>query len=128
MQYQWYYNGQAIEGATSNTYSIGNLQFTNAGAYNVVVTSSLGSVTNAAYQVVVNPANIRLGMFAGVVIDGTVGNAFAIQSCTNLNVTNQWVIETNLTLTQPEQIWFDAAADSTQQLVPKKFYRVMALP
>ena len=128
LQYQWYFNGQAIDGATSNTYSIGNLQFTNAGAYNVVVTSSLGSVTNAAYQVVVNPANIRLGMFAGVVIDGTVGNAFAIQSCTNLNVTNQWVTETNLTLTQPEQIWFDAAADSTQQLVPKKFYRVMALP
>jgi hypothetical protein len=41
--YQWYFNGLALAGATSNSFSFGAIQFTNAGLYSVVVSSSLGS-------------------------------------------------------------------------------------
>lgn len=126
LSYQWYFDGAAISGATSNTYTLGDIQFTNAGLYSVVVSSPDGSVTNAAYQVVVNPANIGIGTFPGVYITGTVGYSYTIQSTTNLADTNSWVTQTNLTLTSAMQIWFDGSSDLTQPQNPRKFYRILA--
>ena len=53
LSYQWYFNGSPIPGAIGSGYGLGPIQFTNAGLYSVVVSSSYGSVTNQAYQVVV---------------------------------------------------------------------------
>ena len=127
LQYQWYYNGQAISGATSNSFRFESIQFTNAGFYSVVVSSSLGSVTNTPYQVVVNPADVGLGLFPGVIITGTIDYNYAIQGSTDLRDTNAWVTLTNLTLTQPVQIWSDYTADTTQPGNPRKYYRVRAI-
>jgi Concanavalin A-like lectin/glucanases superfamily len=124
--YQWYFNGQTIAGATSNSYTIPTIQFTNAGFYSVVVSSSLGSVTNTPYQVVVNPANVSLGLYPGITVSGTVGYTYTIQGTTDLSDTNAWVTLANLTLTQPVQIWSDYTADTTQSQNPRKFYRVVA--
>ena len=124
--YQWYFNGQTIAGATSNSYTIPTIQFTNAGLYSVVVSSSLGSVTNTPYQVVVNPANISLGLYPGVRVSGTIGYTYTIEGSTDLSDTNAWVPLGNLTLTQPVQIWIDYTADTTQPQNPRKFYRVVA--
>jgi len=124
--YQWYFNGEAIAGATSNHYTIATIQFTNAGDYSVVVSSSLGSVTNTPYQVVVNPAYVSLELCPKVVIQGTVGYRYSIQSSTNLSNTNSWVVETNLTLIQPIQNWYDDAVDTSRATSPRKFYRVTA--
>ena len=124
--YQWYFNGLALSGATSNSFSLGAIQFTNAGLYSVVVSSSLGSATNTPYQVVVNPANISLELCPKVVIQGTVGYSYAIQSTTDLANTNSWVVETNLTLSQPLQNWHDDAVDIGKPNNPHKFYRVTA--
>ena len=44
--YQWYFNGNIFNGATSNTLSLANVQTTDAGDYTVVVSNSLGSVTS----------------------------------------------------------------------------------
>ena len=90
----------------------------------MVVSSLYGSVTNTPEQVVVNPANISLGLFAGVIIQGTIGYNYIIQSTTNLNNPNSWNTLTNLTLTSPVQIWNDDSTDV--HLGPQKFYRVMA--
>jgi hypothetical protein len=92
----------------------------------VVVSSSLGSVTNAPYQVVVNPANVSLGLFAGVIIQGTVGNNYSIQGSTNLSDPNSWITLTNITLTSPVQIWNDNSSDVHNPSVPQKFYQVIA--
>ena len=127
LSYQWYYNGQAISGATSNSFRFESIQFTNAGFYSVVVSSSLGSVTNTPYQVVVNPADVGLGLFPGVIITGTIDYNYAIQGSTDLRDTNAWVTLTNLTLTQPVQIWSDYTADTTQPGNPRKYYRVRAI-
>ena len=125
LSYKWYFNGAALDGATNATLLLDAIQFTNAGLYSVVVSSSLGSVTNAAYQVVVNPANVSLGLFAGVIIQGTVGYNYTIQSTTNLANTNAWVTLTNVTLTSPVQIWNDNSSDVHNPNCPQKFYQVL---
>ena len=124
LAYQWYFNGTAISGATSSNLALSDIQFTNAGLYSVVVSNPYGSVTNTPEQVVVNPANISLGIFAGVIIQGTVGYHYTIQSTTDLSNTNSWNTLTNLTLTSPVQIWNDDSADV--HLGSQKLYRVLA--
>jgi Concanavalin A-like lectin/glucanases superfamily/Immunoglobulin domain/Immunoglobulin I-set domain len=126
LSYQWYFNGVAIDGATASTLPLGAIQFTNAGQYSVVVSSGLGSVTNAPYQVVVNPANVSVAICPNVVIQGTVGYSYVIQSTTDLSNTNSWMVETNITLTQPIQFWDDTAVDTSKSGNSHKFYRLVA--
>jgi hypothetical protein len=72
--YQWYFNGSAISGATSASYSIAQSRVANRGSYTVVVTNSAGSVTsggaaltvnvpapNGAYQTYCTDPNVRSG-------------------------------------------------------------------
>ena len=44
--YQWYFNGTAINNATSSTLTIASAQAANAGDYTVVVSNALGSITS----------------------------------------------------------------------------------
>ncbi len=125
LSYQWFDNGNAIDSATNSTLTLSNIQFTNAGLYSVVVSSALGSVTNTPNQVIVNPANVGVQLCPNVVIQGTVGYNFIIQSTTNLADTNSWITQANLTLTQPVQFWDDTNTDVNQPSNPRKFYRVL---
>ena len=101
------------------------IQFTNAGLYTVVVSSALGSVTNTPEQVVVNPAGVSLGLYPGVTISGTVGYTYIIQRNANLANPNGWVTVTNLTLTQPVQIWADTSINTTLPTNQYQFYQVL---
>ena len=44
--YQWNFNGVPLSGATNSTLILPNVQVTNAGSYNVVVSNSLATVTS----------------------------------------------------------------------------------
>ena len=125
LDYQWYFNGQSISGANSSSYDFNNIQFTNGGLYSVVVSSAYGSVTNAAYQVVVNPSNVALALRPDVIIQGTVGYSYTIESNTNLSNANSWTVETNITLTSPTFEWIDYNADTSKPTNPQKFYQVL---
>ena len=125
LTYQWYKNGVAVAGGTNAVLELDDIQFTNAGLYSVVVSSGYGSVTNSPYEVVVNPANVSIKICPDVVIQGTVGYSYVIQSTTNLGDANSWLLETNLTLTSPVQNWNDNNTDTTQPNNPHKFYRVV---
>lgn len=126
LSYQWYLNGAAIPNATNSICDLSAIQFSNAGLYSVVVSSAYGSVTNTAYQVVVNPAGIALGLFPGVYITGTAGYSYTIQSTTNLADTNAWETVTNITIPTASYLWVDTATDTTLSPNSKKFYRVIA--
>jgi hypothetical protein len=125
LNYQWMLNGVPLAGATGATLNFTSIQFTNAGLYSVVVSSLYGSITNAAYQVVVNPANISLGLYPGVTISGVAGYSYIIQSSTNLGNTNGWVTQTNLTLTQPVQLWIDTTVNASLPNNPQYFYQIL---
>jgi len=51
--YQWFFNGQAIAGATNASYSIASAQVSNSGSYTVVATNSAGSATSSAAMLTV---------------------------------------------------------------------------
>ncbi|KXB97542.1 MAG: hypothetical protein AA908_06705 [Chlorobi bacterium NICIL-2] len=51
LQYQWFKDGQAITGATSNTYTITNVTQNDAGRYKVVVTNRCGTAESEEVQV-----------------------------------------------------------------------------
>lgn len=83
--------------------------------------SQYGVVTNTPAVLVVNPANVSLGLYAGVIIDGTTGYTYGIEYTTNLQ-NAVWQSVTNITLTQPVQIWVDTSVNVPN--APKRFYRV----
>jgi hypothetical protein len=121
LTYQWYNAGQLITGATNNTLVFPSLQIAIAGLYLVVVRSHYGVVTNTPAALVVNPATVSLGLYAGVIIDGTADYTCGIEYTTNLqNAT--WQSLTNVTLTQPIEIWVDTSVNVPTS--PKRFYRV----
>lgn len=128
LSYQWYDNGVAIRNATNQVLDLSNIQFTNAGLYSVVVSNFLGSVTNTPEEVVVNSAGISLGLYPGVTISGMAGSNYIIQSSVNLNDSNSWVTLTNLTLTQPIQLFVDTNTDASLPANPSHFYRILPGP
>ena len=125
LTYQWYDNGVAMLNATNSTLTLPAIQFTNAGSYSVVVSSSLGSATNAPAQVVVNPAGVTLGLYPGVTVTGTVGYTYIIQSNPDLTNTNGWTTEATLTLFQPVEFWVDINNNTTSPTNQHRFYRVL---
>ncbi|MEY3231103.1 MAG: hypothetical protein RL689_1192, partial [Planctomycetota bacterium] len=54
--YQWSKGGVPIDGATSSTFSIGTLTFSNGGTYTCVATGPCGSVTSSAADITVQVA------------------------------------------------------------------------
>lgn len=54
--YQWYFNGSAFSGATTNMLSFTNARSSDAGDYTVVVTNSLGSVTSTKATLTISSA------------------------------------------------------------------------
>lgn len=54
--YQWNFNGGAISGATSASYTISSAQSGNAGNYTVTATNSIGSATSNVATLAVTPA------------------------------------------------------------------------
>ena len=126
LSYQWFNNGAAITNATNSTLTFTGIQPANAGLYTVVVTDPYGSVTNTPEQVVVAPAGVAFGgLYPSVLINGVAGYTYTIQSTTNLANTNAWVTVTNLTLTEPIQLFVDTNIDASLPQNPHRFYQVL---
>ena len=90
--YQWQLNGAPIAGATTNSYTLTNLQATNMGNYTVVVTGPQGSITSSVAALVVDtmvlyePFNYT--NFGAPVSDNTPSNWTLSGTATNdFNVT-----------------------------------------
>jgi hypothetical protein len=56
LAYQWRFNGNAIAGATSASYTLAAVTVANAGSYTVTVTNAGGSLTSTASVLTVNAA------------------------------------------------------------------------
>jgi hypothetical protein len=124
--YQWYKDGQPVPGATNTTLVFPSVQIGDGGLYSVVVTSSLGSVSNTPAQLVINPANISLGFYAGITIEGVPGYTYGIEYSTNLADLDAWQAITNVTLTQPVELWLDTSIKALAPGNNGRYYRVTA--
>jgi type IV secretory pathway VirB9-like protein len=77
-------------------------------------------------NLIVNPAGVFPGLYFGLTITGAVGKNFGIQYGTSLGGTTNWTALTNITLTQPVQLWVDTNVNVN--VTPRRFYRVVAIP
>ncbi|HQL80318.1 MAG TPA: PA14 domain-containing protein [Verrucomicrobiota bacterium] len=64
--YQWQFNGVAIPGATGSSLTLNNVQLANYGAYSVVVSDGVYSVTSDTANLLVLPAGVALGSGTGL--------------------------------------------------------------
>lgn len=101
LAYQWKFNGTNIAGATSDTYTIANVQTGNAGSYTVEVSNQAGSVASAAATltvtvppvyawsapVVITSADATLnlpGNIVGAAVFGTTSSLVTLSNGTSL--------------------------------------------
>ena len=74
LNYQWFFSGTNIAGATTNPFTLANVQLTNTGNYSVVITNIAGSVTSSAAPLIVvftNPAVFAQWNFNSITPDGS---------------------------------------------------------
>jgi hypothetical protein len=124
--YEWRKNGAGIEGGTNSSLTLTNLQLGDAGSYSVAASNWCGyTISSNAYLTVSQPlVNASIALYAGVTINGEVGNTFGIKYSKNVADTNSWLNLTNVTLTQPLQLWIDPVP----ALHPQRFYSVVPGP
>jgi hypothetical protein len=123
--YQWGKDGGQIPNATNSPLVLTNLQSTNAGVYTVAISDAVtNTVISQPATLTANPAGVAIALYAGVTIDGVVGQTYGIQSTTDLGNTNSWAGQTNLTLTVPTQLWYDTQPAAQAQ----RYYRVVPGP
>ena len=119
LNFQWYFGGTSIPGATSTTLTVTNANFSKVGTYSVVISNASGSVTNSAVLSLLN-----LKMYAALTLAGPVGASYKIESTSAFGNTNVWQHRTNLTLTSNPQLWFDLESPTNAS----GFYRAILLP
>ncbi|GAA4400860.1 hypothetical protein GCM10023187_14450 [Nibrella viscosa] len=90
LQYQWYMNGMLVQGQTTATLNLVNVQAADAGSYSCVVSGFCGNVTSTAFVLTVNPATAILTQPASASVVGPGSTVVVSVSATGSNVKYQW--------------------------------------
>lgn len=92
LDYQWFYNGTAIAGATSATYTVGNLTNARAGTYTVTATGRLSgaTATNTVTLLVVNGAPTITQQPSGGLAAAGTSFTFGVAASGSGPLTYQW--------------------------------------
>jgi hypothetical protein len=87
--YQWNFNGGALDGATTSSLTLANVESGQAGTYTVVVTNSVGSVTSSPAILTVNPpppcAPVPVGLVSWWQGEGTPNDVTGLNNGSVLN-------------------------------------------
>jgi hypothetical protein len=70
------------------------------------------------------PASLSIRLYAGVTIDGVIGQTYGIEYSTDLNDPTAWRGLVNVTLSATKQTWFDPQSASDRQ----RYYRIVPGP
>jgi len=83
--YQWKFNGNAISGATSSSFTINNAQSANAGIFSVTVGNAAGTIDSIFVSLIVGTGNSTayLEYPTGVAID-IAGNLYVVDASKNV--------------------------------------------
>jgi hypothetical protein len=92
MTYQWYFDGTAISGATSSSYTIADAQTSNAGSYWVQIVNGGGSVTSSTATLTVNvPPTIIIPPQSQTVTQGQSAS-FSVTASGTTPLSYQWYL------------------------------------
>jgi hypothetical protein len=127
--YQWFFYGTnsagtpvPIAGATNATYTINNVQSTNAGWYSAQVWNPLGGLNSTLALLTVTPVCISVNLYMGLNITGGIpGHQYNILSTLSLTEPITWMTNTTFTQTAPGLLWIDTNSPANN---PQKFYKV----
>src|SRR5690606_9264408 len=73
LRYQWYYNGEVIEGAEASSLSVGPVLLTHEGNYSVRISNSAGEVLSAEAELTIDDSlffydiRVAAGAYSAVV-------------------------------------------------------------
>ncbi|HLP26905.1 MAG TPA: immunoglobulin domain-containing protein, partial [Acidobacteriota bacterium] len=92
-QYQWYFNGVALAGATSASYTISSARAGDAGDYTVVATNALGTATSARATLSISAGGTSGGGSTGGAGGGGGGapSDFFVAACAALALMRGWL-------------------------------------
>lgn len=121
LAYQWFHNTTAIPNATNASHNIANVQTSDGGGYQVVITNSFGSVTSRVAQLSV--AFLGINCYAGISVLGVPGRTYRIEATPATGPLN-WQVLTNLVLPSSPYVWIDYDSPQTGQ----RLYRAAELP
>jgi hypothetical protein len=119
LNYQWFFNSTNALGSGTNRFlDLPHVQPSQAGAYTVVVSNHLGSVTSAASMLSVIPPVPRR-VVPALNLTGEAGILLELSYANALGPGAYWQSLDAVTLTSTSQIYLDLSAP----LPPERFYR-----
>lgn len=118
LSYQWYFNSNAIDGATSGSYTVTNVQAANLGYYSVAVTNAAGG-TNSAN------ASLEFGNITGWG-DNTFFQASIPPGTTNVLEINAGSLQ-NVALKADDSLLAWGLDNFGQQSTPANFSNIVAV-
>jgi hypothetical protein len=121
LTFQWFFNStDAISNVTTNSsVTLPNVQFSQSGAYTVVVTNVAGAVTSSPAMLnVIAPVGRK--SVPAINLMGQVGDSLGLDCADSYGPSLNWETITTMTLTNTSQIYVDLSAPCPSP----RFYRV----
>jgi BspA type Leucine rich repeat region (6 copies) len=117
--YLWYLNSTNLISCSTNCeLELTNLQFSQSGAYTVVISNALGAVTSPPAMLNVIAA-VERRLVPGVKVTGETGSSLNVDYASSLSPAPDWTTLGSVGLTSTSQYYFDLTAP----LPPQRFYR-----
>jgi alpha-tubulin suppressor-like RCC1 family protein len=91
LTYQWQFNGVPIPSASTTTFTLPNVQVTNAGTYSVLVTNALGSALSAPAILTVLLPPFILGQPTNQAVPAGQSATFSVQAGGTAPLSYQWL-------------------------------------
>jgi hypothetical protein len=88
--YQWQFNNTNIVGANQATFTIPQVQNSDAGKYTVVVSNGAGQVISAAATLTIAPPGTNLALHAPALASSTQGGGLEAANATDGDLTTRW--------------------------------------
>jgi hypothetical protein len=108
LRYQWQFGSSNIPTATASSYTLSNVNITNAGNYRVVITNSFGSITSAVASLTIVPYILSAPTNQEVTVNGSA--SFSVSASGSSPLSYQWYFNSTNGLT---------GASATNFSVPK---------
>ena len=118
LRYQWYFNGNAINGATNSVLRLSAVSPTQLGLYTVVVQNEAGDITSTPAMLNVVPPVERRPV-PGINLVGEAGSVLTLEYANELTTAPDWLALATVSLIGTSAVYFDV----TTPPPPQRFYR-----